>query len=67
MIITAVSTPKVTKIGIGASAMTEKPMIDDPADTASAPPVPSPARLRAGNRLGSFSNSSRNLMVKWVE
>ena len=56
----------MTKIGIGAMAMTEEPMIDDAADTANAPPVPSPVLRRAGNRLGSCSNSSRKRMVKWV-
>ena len=66
-IMTAVRTPNVTKIGMGAKAITLKPMIDDSAEMASAPPVPSPARRSAGKRLGSFSNSSRNRIVKWVE
>ena len=66
-IITAVRVPKVTNMGIGANAMTVKPMIDDSAEIAKAPPVPSPARRSAGKRLGSFSNSSRKRIVKWVE
>ncbi len=65
-IITAVSTPKMENMGIGAVAITRKPVIDVTAEIARAPPVPSPARRRAGNLLGSPSNSWRNRTVKWV-
>jgi hypothetical protein len=63
----AMSSPKLAKSGVGAMAITAKPMIDVIAERASAPPVPSPASLSAGKRLGSSANSSRNRTVKCVE
>jgi hypothetical protein len=63
---TAVSTPNFWNIGIGAAAMTRKPVIDVAAEIVRAPPVPSPALRRAGKRLGSCSNSSMNRIVKCV-
>ena len=63
-IITAVRTPNVAKIGVGARAITRKPMTEVSADSTSAPPVPAPALRAASRRWPRPLASSRYRAVK---